>query len=397
MAVRLLQVNAHGADSSVGGTEKHLETLGRELGPRGFEVSLLSAFPGTVPPTFARSEVLHATHWRDDPVRRLRNHVGDVVANPSRRLLELLRSFAPDVVHTHNLPGITTGIWEVCARLDVPVVHTLHDYHLLCPRVTLTRSDGEPCRPHPLLCGLRSRRLARWSHAVSEVISVSSYLLERHGAMFARANTHIVRNPLPRPSDACLPRPGDRLATIGYLGALERIKGVDELMRAAPELGRLGLTVRLAGDGRMRPDVEAAAANGAGIVYEGVVKGASKEAFLRGCDLGLMPSVWAEPGGPTNVMVEWLSAGRPVLVSNRGGLAEAIELFPGSRPVEPTAAGIVAAVSPLLEPAGWERAVGEVRRPGGTVDDVARWVSDHERILRAALCSRLARQKESAS
>ena len=41
---------------------------------------------------------------------------------------------APDVVHTHNLTGVSTAIWEVCRRLDLPVFHSLHDYYLLCPR-----------------------------------------------------------------------------------------------------------------------------------------------------------------------------------------------------------------------------------------------------------------------
>jgi glycogen(starch) synthase len=384
MSIRLLQVNAHGADSSVGGTEKHLETLGRELAPRGFEVGLLSAFPGRVPPSFVQSAVLHTTHWRDDRLRRLRNHAGDFAANPTDRLREAVESFRPDLVHTHNLPGITSAVWEVCRRLGVPVVHTLHDYHLLCPRVTLLRPDGEECRPHPLLCGLRSRRLARWAGAVDDVIAVSQYLLDRHRGLFPHANCHVVRNPLPRQNGGPPPRPGERPATIGYLGALEAIKGVDRLLAARTELNRLGSTLRIAGDGRLRSDVEAAA-KVPGLSYDGVVSGAAKAEFFRSCDLGIMPSVWAEPGGPANVMVEWLAAGRPALVSNRGGLGEAISMFPGSIPLEPTVDGIVSALRLLSDRDAWRRAVAAVRPPSTGVDDVDRWVSEHERIFRAAL------------
>jgi glycosyltransferase involved in cell wall biosynthesis len=385
--VKVLQVNAHGADSSVGGTEKHLETLGRELGARGFEVSLLSAFPGRIPPTFARSATLHAAHWRDDRLRRVRNHAGDVVAQPTRRLREAVEAFEPDLVHTHNLPGITTAVWEVSRRLGVPVVHTLHDYHLLCPRVTLLRRDGERCRPHPLLCGLRAQRLGRWARGVSHVISVSRHLLAEHGDLFRHATAHIVRNPLPRARNGAGAPPRPRLGTIGYLGALETIKGVDRLLAAAAELEQLGCDLRLAGDGRLRPDVEQAAARSPRLAYDGVVSGAAKENFLRRCDVGIVPSVWAEPGGPTNVMVEWLAAGRPALVSNRGGLAEAIPLFPGAIAVEPTTTGIAAAVKSLVDEQAWRRAVESVRPPSDGDDDVARWVSDHERIFRAALGS----------
>jgi glycosyltransferase involved in cell wall biosynthesis len=210
--------------------------------------------------------------------------------------------------------------------------------------------------------------------------------------VFSGARVHVVRNPLPRTRAGAFSPPGARLRTIGYLGALEAIKGVDQLLAAAPELMRLGYKLRLAGEGRMRPAVEHAAAHSPGVAYDGVVAGPAKEAFLQRCDLGIMPSVWAEPGGPSFAMVEWLSAGRPAVVSNRGGLGEAINLFPGAIAVEPTAQGIVAAVAPFLDETAWRRAVERVRRPDSAEDGLNRWVCEHERILRSALGERRRRR-----
>ncbi|MGG7377432.1 glycosyltransferase, partial [Escherichia coli] len=71
--------------------------------------------------------------------------LGDAVSRPTARVREAVAAARPDVVHTNNLPGVTTAIWEVSRQLGIPVVHTIHDYYLLCPRVTLQRRDGRPC------------------------------------------------------------------------------------------------------------------------------------------------------------------------------------------------------------------------------------------------------------
>ena len=339
---------------------------------------MLSAFPGEHPAELATA-VLHRTDWRSDPTRRVRNRLGDFSASRAGRLEAAVLAAQPDLVHTHNLPGITTAVWGVAARHGIPVVHTLHDYYLLCARSSLTRRDGSACEASPLLCGLRTRRLARWSSAVAAVIGVSRFIVRRHEALFADAARHVVRHPVtPREGEA-VPPPGERLATLGYLGSLDRVKGVDLLLEAAGELAQGGCRVRIAGDGRLRPEVESTP----GVEYVGVVGGATKHDFLAGCDVGVVPSVWDEPGGPPYTFVEWLAAGRPVLASRRGGLGEAVDELPGAIGIEPTAAGIVSAVRRLLEPEAWRSAVAAVG-PIGSPGDFDRWLDDHERIYAEA-------------
>ncbi|HET7855673.1 MAG TPA: glycosyltransferase, partial [Gaiellaceae bacterium] len=181
-ARRLLLVNANGADEFAGGAERYVAQLADGIGHRGFEVEVLSAFPSD--PRGRRVTTLHEKDWRTSRSRRIANHLGDVLSVSTRKLQEAVARSRPDVVHTNNLPGFSTAIWRVAERQGVPVVHTLHDYHLLCPRVTLLQPDGTPCSPHPLLCGVRTRRLARWAGAVSHVVAVSNHLLERHAGLF---------------------------------------------------------------------------------------------------------------------------------------------------------------------------------------------------------------------
>jgi glycosyltransferase involved in cell wall biosynthesis len=382
MATRILLVNSHGADESVGGAEHYVAELARGLPGCGFEVEILSSFPtpGAPAPTTTR----HSTDWRRDRVRRLRNHAGDVVSRPTRALSEAVLSARPDLVNTHNLPGISTAVWEVSRRAGIPVVHSLHDYHLLCPRVTLFSRDGEPCRPHPLLCGARSRRLGRWAGAVSWVTAVSQHLLDRHAEFFSSARGRVIRHPITRPESRPLAPPGGRLRTIGYIGSLEREKGVDRLLEAAPGLQRLGCKLRIAGDGRLRAEVEAAADGSEAVKYVGVVRDEPKAAFFEACDAGIVPSVWEEPGAPAWTVLEWLWAERPVFMSLRGGLGEAAPMLSGLIAIEPTAPDIVAAVERHREAEVWRKAVQRVK-PVPVEHDAERWLAEHEDVFRAAL------------
>jgi glycosyltransferase involved in cell wall biosynthesis len=377
--VRVLLVSAHGADTSYGGAERYVSDLALGLRDRGHEPRVLSAFPLRETPAGIETAILHATDWRTSRTRRLRNHLGDVVSVPGPALRRALADARPDLVHTNNLPGISSAVWEVARQAGVPVVHTLHDYHLLCPRTTLVRRDGAPCRPHPLLCGLRSSRLRRFAGAVSHVVAGSEHLLRVHRGFFPRATEAVVRLPL-APIDGAAPEPpAGPLRTLGYIGGLAPTKGVRVLVEAAPALARVGLTLRVAGDGPLRPEVEAAA----DLVYDGFLDGSRKVEFLAACDVGLVPSLWDEPSGPPYVVCEWLAAGRPVLVAPRGGLAEAAELLGGVFPLEPTAEGIVAAVARLRDEAQWRAALTAVPQPAE--DAVERWLDEVERVYRAAL------------
>jgi glycosyltransferase involved in cell wall biosynthesis len=287
-------------------------------------------------------------------------------------------------VHTHNLPGITTGIWEVSRRRGLPVVHTLHDYHLLCPRTSLMQPSGEPCRPSPLVCGFRSKRVTRWAGAVSHVVGVSRFVLAAHDGIFRHAELHLIRHPVVPLAMRPLRSPRTRLTNIGYIGLMHPNKGVRVLIAAAPSLAERGVTVSMAGVGRFREEVASAAARLPGLRYEGFVSGERKEAFFEDCDAGIVPSIWNEPGGPSYTAIEWLCAGRPVLVSDRGGLGEALDRFGGVIRVEPTVPAILATVDRLLGGGHWSEAVSSVA-PVVAQGDTERWLEDYERVYEAAL------------
>lgn len=375
--MRVLLVNSHGADPAYGGAERYVRDLGHGLAARGHQARVLSAFPPRADAGI-ETTVLHDSDWREDRIRRLRNRAGDVIAAPWPRFGRILAELRPDVVHTSNLPGIGTGIWEAARRAGVPIVHTLHDYYLLCPRSSLTRRDGAPCDPSPFLCGLRTRRLARWAGGVRQVIAGSKHLLGVHRGMFEAAEQGVIRLPLAPIGDAGAVPPELPLRTIGYLGALTTSKGIELLLGAAPILAQAGIGLRVAGEGPMQEQVAAS-----GVDYAGRVDGRAKVEFLASCDAGVVPSLWEEPSGPPYVVCEWLAACRPVLTTTRGGLLEAARL-PGVVSFEESPAGLSQAALRIRDGTEAERLLAEVPRVDDD-EDVQRWLDEHERTYQAAI------------
>jgi glycosyltransferase involved in cell wall biosynthesis len=382
--MRVLLVNAHGADLRRGGAEKYVHELASGLVQAGDAVDILSAFPSRDPGIAGATVTLHTTDWHDDQVRRIRNHLGDLVSRPTTRLRKAVEAARPDVVHTNNLPGITTAIWEVCRRLDIPLVHTIHDYYLLCPRVTLQRRDGQQCSSHGVFCSARSGRLGRWSRALRAVIAISDHVRQRHERVLDGATFHVVRHPVVPLTAELLPSPRTPPQTIGYLGALSRAKGISDLVEAVPQLAELGYSVQVAGDGPLRALVEASASRSE-LRYAGVVQGAERLRFIETTDLGVLPSTWEEPGAPPYAVAEWLAARRPVLVSQLGGLGEIAGVLSGVVATDTGSEAIVAAARGVRESARWNELIASI--PPADEVAMSSWIERHRRVYELAVAS----------
>src|SRR5688572_5380678 len=60
-------------------------------------------------------------------------------------LRNVLRRERPAVVHVHNtLPVISPAVYYAARSVGIPVVQTLHNYRLVCPRAVLFR-EGHVC------------------------------------------------------------------------------------------------------------------------------------------------------------------------------------------------------------------------------------------------------------
>ena len=75
---------------------------------------------------------------------RLRNYFYN--KDVARRLDALLEREHPDIAHVHLLwGGVGAAIFEPLHRHGVPLVHTVHDYRMVCPAYTFRNDRGRIC------------------------------------------------------------------------------------------------------------------------------------------------------------------------------------------------------------------------------------------------------------
>lgn len=369
--MRILLQNSLFFPNVIGGAEVSTHVLGAELRRRGHRVDALATTGRrgsgrslqSRPTADNLGVVLEApSHGLYDllgpqgvpgtaslPVRAL-HHLGAVRSQRWLRLCrQALDATNPHIVHTNTLVGMTPVIWQAAAERGIPVVHTLRDYHLLCPRTTLLRSTGRDCTSPPLPC----RLLARWKLALTATVAVvtapSRFVLERHlqAGGFPAARAEVVPNAAEEPP-AQAPDRRERARVTGlYLGQLDRHKGVLELIAALQGILADGrdenLDFAFAGAGPCGPAVqEFCRRSGGRASWLGVVRGRRKQEALAQADFVVVPSIWQD--NFPRALLDAFAWGLPVIASRRGGIPEVVGDGVQGLLIEPCARDLAAAL-----------------------------------------------------
>ncbi|CAH2601478.1 Glycosyltransferase family 4 protein [Rhodovastum atsumiense] len=325
----------------VGGAELVAAYLAEGLAQRGDEVTVVSTCSAAEGST---EEMLNGVHVLRFFPRNLwwnleRFAAGDRRSLPARlawnlrdswnpdsagKFAAVLARVRPDIVHTHNLKGLSPSLWREAARLRIPIVHTTHDYWLLCARGTMLRRDGGACTRRCLSCEAYGRWYAACARPIDVLCSPSRFVLERHLAHgFGQGRrTEVIANgiplaPRPRPT-----RSADAPLRVLYIGQLRREKGVQVLLAALPLL-RGDVVIDIAGSGELEAEVTAAAARHTRLRVHGYVTGPAKAALLAAADVLAFPSIWSE-NAPIAI-VEALLHGMPVVGSDLGAIPEFVQ------------------------------------------------------------------------
>lgn len=345
--MRILNVSSLYPPNVIGGAELGLQTIAEALTEAGHEVHVVTLRPPErlqLPVNRNDSRVtvhsvpLANAYWPYQPGAPARPAAGRLVwhgidtANGvmARRVERIVRRVRPDVVLTHNLQGFSTAVMPAVKRAGVPLVHVPHDYALLCVQTALWR-NGKGCGFRSDRCtGCRLLTAPRHTHlsSVDAVISVSRSLLETHRlhGLFEDIPAAVIYNALQpafRIQDHVRERDDDHIFTFGYLGRVERSKGIETFLDAAARLQAQGSRFRLRVAGRVEPgylEVLRRRWPLDNVEYLGFVDAAE---FLGGIDTLVFPSEWLEALG--NGVFEAFSQGVPVIGSNVGGIPESID------------------------------------------------------------------------
>ncbi len=332
-----------------GGIERHVQDLGAELVARGHQVAVATLWQHGLP-AFASEGGVRVYRLRGTVHRASKQ----LFSNPERSyappipdpgLVLALRQVTarerPQVVHGHN--WLERSFLPLKAQSGARLVVTLHDYGLLCAKWTLMRRDQVcegPSLARCLACSADHYGIAKgiptalgnWAmgrverSAVDMFLPVSSAVAAGHGFPGSRVPYQVVPNFLRAhegiPGESLEPYvaqlPGEGF--LAFVGAFGQHKGFDVLLEAygslegAPPLVLIGYETSeypLAG---LRPPPNV-------LILRHWPHAAVMEAWRRSL-MALVPSV--SPDSCPTVVLEAMSAGRPVIASHIGGLPDLV-------------------------------------------------------------------------
>jgi glycosyltransferase involved in cell wall biosynthesis len=240
----------------------------------------------------------------------------------SRRFAAITRDRRPDILHTHLIDGFSAAIWRVAQSQGARVLHTAHDYHLLCPRALMLTRDLKICREPVLGCRIyRKWHLATTRH-VDLFASPSQFLIDQHMQAGLKAKAvKKVANGIPLPASAAAERDPSTPFCFVFAARLTREKGCEVVLDAVRRLpADLPVEIVVAGRGDYEEQFRAAAAADPRLRFLGYVQGDEKDALFRSADCLLLPSLWYE-NAPV-VIVEAAAYRLPIIGSRIGAIPE---------------------------------------------------------------------------
>lgn len=265
----------------------------------------------------------------------------------ARRLGWMLDDYDFDIVHLHNIRyQISPSILPVLKRAGLPVVQTLHDYSMLCPRGTLyTENNGicEKCRLFkyyhaPLTRCIKGSATRSLFAATELAIHRSSHVFDRNIDLYispSRFNRdkHIDYGFSPE-RISLLYNAVDvsnfddvfglkELDYAVYVGALRRLKGVHTLLDAAARLPQLRLL--FIGEGEEYAPLQQAIIdrNLTNVSLTGHMSGPAFRRMVAQARFTVIPSELYE--NCPMVALEAFAMGKPVIGARIGGIPELVE------------------------------------------------------------------------
>ncbi len=352
--MRVLQINKFFFEK--GGSERYLFSLSRSLEKRGHTVVQFSMrHPENAESRYSAYFVGEKDYGGDRTL--LDNAAAGFSFIRSReaasKLSRLIEDTRPDIAHLHNIyHQITPSIIPVLGAAGIPVVMTLHDYKLVCPNYTFF--DGKKycdrCRGGRFYQAVATRcnngslgrslllsveaywqRMTRVYDGVRFFLSPSRYVRETFVAEGFGAHRVIYLAPYVldagrnEDSSDSTNAPSDLPDKyILYFGRLGREKGLSTLFDAFARSGEIRLVV--CGDGPLRGMLESRARSrlAGRVTFTGHLTRPLLDRVIQQSTAVVMPSEWPE-NAPFTVL-EAMSWGVPVIVSDMGGLPEMADL-----------------------------------------------------------------------
>lgn len=350
---RILIISHGHPDFSAGGSETAAYAHWRELRRQGIEAMLICRVansPGHAgTPFFSRSDDGLEVLFSPPAVDHFRH------SQPQGKVIyedfsALLKRFKPTVVHFHHYAHMGLELIREVRKFDndVPVFLTLHEFLAIChAQGQMLKTNGTLCRrAAPIDCHLcfpeippqtffmRELFIKSFLSLVDAFVCPSEFLRDRYIAWGVPEDKLVLlENGQPRHDKRSGEDPSDQSYERRFvlLGQISRRKGTLLLLEAIkllPKTLRKSIKVELHGSAQYAEEGFQAKLERALLDLRGTVTlcgpYASRDVFgiIRRSGWVLVPSIWWE-NSPT-VIQEAFTAGRPVICSDIGGMAEKV-------------------------------------------------------------------------
>lgn len=294
---------------------------------------------------------------------------------PTEESLELalrgaLEATAARLVHVENPAGLALQVLTECVAAATPLVLSVHDFSLFCPRPYLRPAlpvggcarDGDSgcalCRLEPDAGGefddSRARRARDLLDRARAVVFPSEFLRAQYRTRLnwnGDTRTRLVQPAIDLPP-AKPWRGGESIRHVASVGSVRSDKGGALIPEVASRCRAAGLPVRFSSYGGGDPGLLEALRR-AGVAVHGYYRAGSLVERLTAdrVDAVLIPSTWPEAHSLT--LDESITAGLPVIAFDQGALSERLAAGGGS--LVDLAAGAAGLADRLSELAGGAR------------------------------------------
>ncbi len=330
-----------------GGAERYYIDVSQRLAERGHEViPFAMRHPRNLESVHASYFVREVDYHGGLGVwQKLRAGARSIYSRETvRQVRRLVRAQHPQIAHMHNIyHQISPSLIATLHSLGIPMVHTLHDYKVVCPGYLMMTPEGicECCKGGKYFNVVRHRCLmnstaASWVgfieatlhewlktyHKVSLFLCPSRFLLEKV-AEFGLPREKLVHFPYFLPLDQYRPetKPSDYFI---YLGRLSREKGIATLLEAVRRRQGGRMTCRILGEGPLESSLKQKASDWglANVEFSGYLQGEALHDVIRGAAFTVVPSEWYE--NLPFAVLESFALGTPVVGARNGGIPEMV-------------------------------------------------------------------------
>jgi len=239
-----------------------------------------------------------------------------------KKIKKILISEKPNLVHTNGIKGFSSSLFSVINELQIPHVHTLHDYELISRWVGLFRK-GKPISNFNVLEKLYLMYSRNMSSKINAVISPSKFVMNFHTkfGFFKNSSKYIIPNGIQ--IDSSYNPKTENSNEFIFVGQILENKGAHIAIQAFKKIRDTKAQLHIVGTGPFIENLKQIAGIENNIILHGYLEEKKLNSLLERCSYFIMPSLWYE-NFPL-VINEVMSKGLPVIASDIGGISEIVE------------------------------------------------------------------------